>query len=1190
MSGTAKDNFGGLVTFQLPDGSIYTLRLDKPSITIGRSLDNDVVLNHPSVSRHHARIIQIDDLPQLEDLGSSNGTFVEGNRLPVNQPSPLPQSGELRIGHVIGKTSLILPTAAVPKQPEIPVVEPPAPATLIAVEPVLPTPVPTAAVEPTPAELPVAEVPAEVTPEPVMQTAPEQPQPTSFSRKTTQAVQEQPIVEIEQPAVVDAEPVLTVAPTADSTPLPTQMVEAKPVELPTPKSAKPTREPEMVLLDVPGLGQLTLRKEQLALGIGGGVVLVALVCLAVFLLWKPFQGTKSTDQVVAIAPTRTPMPTMTPIPTPLKTCPEQNMILISFGGSTYEYVAAGQPPPSRPIQSVAFLDLPFPYDGGNENFGGTLQQFLTTIQRNRGTGTGERMNSFYDHLLPLYPGSKDPNLPGGEEPIDPPYVDSMVLFDGSTSQYDSYSGHPGLDFSTFAYQEPTTPVFAAADGEVWMVGIHKSGAYYVKIKHTVPNVGDFLTVYWHLHPDPWFEAMRDKIGQKVTAGTRIGTMGNTGFSTGHHLHFEVLFDLDQDGYFSTSESLDPFGFIPSERYPSDPWGSRTGIPSYYLWIHPMGMVVEVPDSGGGALPDLGKGGLYSVEEGESTPQKENSPVCAGNGSLPPGGTVYWSLGIDPKGTETLEGVGSSCSLTVFDANKNPVSKFSKPIQFSVPIPSTQLDQVDISTLQLYWRRYDSDIWEPLQTSIDLDNGTATSYTDQPGQCALMGKPVKDLLSPSTQFMASGVQSGNGVYYDQVTITLMSDDPSGIEKIEYSLDGGTTWKTYTGPFKVLPSGIPVKYEPMQTNFSAGGVAGMNLILASAVDKAGNREEPPAMFTFAIDPSEKPAAGASSSVVKTEEASLPPEEKPINQLTGKPCEDPSTIAMPPVMVSVSNFPVNARPQSGLSYAPMVWELSIGEGMTRFLALFYCNFPEGQGSGLGPVRSGRLPYEELRRLYQGFLVMAGADTRVITELDQAGLVYESNENDMNTSILTMDRLKLLAERYQGENPPNLKANIFDDNPPPGGSTANRLWIYYNINDQIDWRYNPPSGSFLRWQDEADETGNFVPATDKLNGEQLAFENVIVMFVDHTYLNKANTLIQMDILYQQGDAYLFRDGQVYKIKWSAKANPDRTLSPVRYLDDEGNPFPLKPGRTWVQIVDLYTDFSELEPGTWKVRFYTPR
>lgn len=56
--------------------------LDKSEITFGREMDNAVVFNDDSaVSRYHARIVLADDGYWLEDLGSSNGTFVNGQRL-----------------------------------------------------------------------------------------------------------------------------------------------------------------------------------------------------------------------------------------------------------------------------------------------------------------------------------------------------------------------------------------------------------------------------------------------------------------------------------------------------------------------------------------------------------------------------------------------------------------------------------------------------------------------------------------------------------------------------------------------------------------------------------------------------------------------------------------------------------------------------------------------------------------------------------------------------------------------------------------------------------------------------------------------------------------------------------------------------------------------------------------------------
>ncbi|MBA2664657.1 MAG: FHA domain-containing protein [Bradymonadaceae bacterium] len=61
-------------------GLVY-LPTDKPVVSVGRGLDNDVVLDGPQISRHHARIIRSEGQLFLEDLGSANGTFIEGERI-----------------------------------------------------------------------------------------------------------------------------------------------------------------------------------------------------------------------------------------------------------------------------------------------------------------------------------------------------------------------------------------------------------------------------------------------------------------------------------------------------------------------------------------------------------------------------------------------------------------------------------------------------------------------------------------------------------------------------------------------------------------------------------------------------------------------------------------------------------------------------------------------------------------------------------------------------------------------------------------------------------------------------------------------------------------------------------------------------------------------------------------------------
>lgn len=65
-------------------------------IRIGRSKDNDITIDDASVSRHHATIIQTASGIVISDNGSSNGTFVNGNR--INQESVLKKNDIVKLG------------------------------------------------------------------------------------------------------------------------------------------------------------------------------------------------------------------------------------------------------------------------------------------------------------------------------------------------------------------------------------------------------------------------------------------------------------------------------------------------------------------------------------------------------------------------------------------------------------------------------------------------------------------------------------------------------------------------------------------------------------------------------------------------------------------------------------------------------------------------------------------------------------------------------------------------------------------------------------------------------------------------------------------------------------------------------------------------------------------------------------
>ncbi|MHB0875005.1 MAG: FHA domain-containing protein [Anaerolineae bacterium] len=67
----------------------------KETITIGRSHENDIVLDHPSVSRHHALIERMGTRYRIKDLKSSNGVFVAGKR--VEREAWLKEGDEIRV-------------------------------------------------------------------------------------------------------------------------------------------------------------------------------------------------------------------------------------------------------------------------------------------------------------------------------------------------------------------------------------------------------------------------------------------------------------------------------------------------------------------------------------------------------------------------------------------------------------------------------------------------------------------------------------------------------------------------------------------------------------------------------------------------------------------------------------------------------------------------------------------------------------------------------------------------------------------------------------------------------------------------------------------------------------------------------------------------------------------------------------
>ena len=78
--------------------------VNKPLFKIGRAPDNDLVINHPAVSGHHLQLQSATNGYTVTDLNSTNGTQINGQRIPPNSPIPFRMGDVIRIGDLTGNS------------------------------------------------------------------------------------------------------------------------------------------------------------------------------------------------------------------------------------------------------------------------------------------------------------------------------------------------------------------------------------------------------------------------------------------------------------------------------------------------------------------------------------------------------------------------------------------------------------------------------------------------------------------------------------------------------------------------------------------------------------------------------------------------------------------------------------------------------------------------------------------------------------------------------------------------------------------------------------------------------------------------------------------------------------------------------------------------------------------------------
>ena len=246
------------------------------------------------------------------------------------------------------------------------------------------------------------------------------------------------------------------------------------------------------------------------------------------------------------------------------------------------------------------------------------------------------------------------------------------------------------------------------------------------------------------------------------------------------------------------------------------------------------------------------------------------------------------------------------------------------------------------------------------------------------------------------------------------------------------------------------------------------------------------------------------------------------------------------------------------------------------------------------VGPVRSGRLLYRHIGNFYQdSCLIYASADPVVLEQIPGCAVVPHTDTG--GGAMLALERMKRIQEQISKK--PlrfNYASNLFSEEPPAEGQPANELHEFWARLNQTKWVYDAASEAWWRYVDESnvETVGILHPDTDRLTGRQLKFENIILLFAEHTVITP--TIVDIDMqVGQLGKAFLFRDGRVHEIRWSTRAGKyEQTTGlrrPIQFLNLDGTPAALKPGHTWVIIFNLESRLEELSPGSWRARFTAP-
>lgn len=289
--------------------------------------------------------------------------------------------------------------------------------------------------------------------------------------------------------------------------------------------------------------------------------------------------------------------------------------------------------------------------------------------------------------------------------------------------------------------------------------------------------------------------------------------------------------------------------------------------------------------------------------------------------------------------------------------------------------------------------------------------------------------------------------------------------------------------------------------------------------------------------------------------------------------------STASRRPIMAVINNHP-DARPQTGLVEADIVFEMIAEYDITRFVALYQSEYPEK----IGPIRSAREYFVEIAEAYDAFFIAHGysPDARKMLDagiidhvngIQHDGTLFQRSSDRVapHNSYITLENIKKAMDTtqtftgYRGQSP-----YYFYDSSESAklDEQALSIKVTYGTNELFvnDYTYDSETQLYSR-------SSGGVPTIDKETLEPINVSNVLVFEAQHETIDSKGR--QSIDLSSGGAALLFQAGGVREIEWN---QVDGILVPIA----DGEIVKLNPGKTWIHIVPTV-------PGIEQAVSYTP-